>query len=70
MEVIWRMETPPTDIESGMSKQLVVMTNLGYLNTGYYSSRTCRWSLEGMTMRKEHVIAWLDGLQVEEREQV
>lgn len=65
MEVRWRTEEPPVK-ENGMSNQLVVKTNYGALNTATWSSNKNTWYFDGIVASKEMVIAWLDGLEVEQ----
>lgn len=63
MNVKWRDEEPPV-MENGMSRQLVVKTNYGALNTAYWSSIRHCWYFDGLVAAKEMVVAWLDGLEL------
>ena len=63
MNVEWRTESPPTN-KYGMSELLVVKTNLGYVNTAYWSKKLGMWELCGMISNREYVVAWLQGLKV------
>jgi len=65
MNVEWAIEPPTTDPNSGMSKQCIVLTNRGYYNTGYYSSRSGMWYLDGPTIRGERVIRWMSGVCID-----
>lgn len=46
----------------GISMQLVILTNLGNFNTGYFNTEKKQWEIEGLLQHKEFVVAWLEGL--------
>jgi hypothetical protein len=63
METKWRTEEPETNRRSKLSKQLVVLTNYGNLNTAVWSGTWDTWYFDGLTASRECVVAWLDGLE-------
>lgn len=63
MEENWKSaekEKPPVDEKTLLSHQLVVKTNHGYFNTGYWSGRSKSWLLDGPTSRTEKVEQWME----------
>ena len=65
MVVKWCHGEPDVDSGTKMSKQLVVLTNYGNLNTAVWSAYRNTWYFDGLTASMECVVAWLDGLEVE-----
>lgn len=49
----------------GSSEQLVLLTNTGNFNTGYFDSNKQRWEVEGLLSFQEYPVAWLQGVSKE-----
>jgi hypothetical protein len=65
MEVLWvyAEESLPPKGEWDCSRQVVIRTRDGYLNTGYFNYRTLRWETDGLLLSKDYVQLWLRGLE-------
>lgn len=65
MEVKWKTGPPPVK-DTEVSNHVVVKTDLGNISTGYYIGYWSDWSCDMLLLTNEKVVAWLEGLTLEE----
>ncbi len=63
MDAKWKTtQDVPTVNKYGVSNQLILLTNVGNFNTGYFNNNNMKWEVEGLLQHKEFPVAWLDGV--------